>query len=206
MVSSVYQDAFRMPTTMKIMRRTSSITNAFVSGIIPAIPPTDAEIETALRILGMRADDIRCSYCGGEASEWDHLRPIVKNRRPTGYISEIRNLVPACGKCNQSKGNKDWRSWMTSTASRSPRMQGVSDLDERTARLDRFEQWGNVQPLDLCEIVGGTAWRDHWDHLNEIEKLMRLAHEHAEVMRERIETSMNGTREPECGGSDSAQR
>ena len=42
----------------------------------------------------------------------DHLRPLVKDKEPTGYISEIHNLVPSCGKCNQSKGNKEWKAWM----------------------------------------------------------------------------------------------
>ena len=39
---------FRMPTPVKITGRTSSITNAFVNGIIPVIEPTEEEIESAL--------------------------------------------------------------------------------------------------------------------------------------------------------------
>jgi 5-methylcytosine-specific restriction endonuclease McrA len=77
-----------------------------VNSIIPVIDPSDAEIEEALNILKMEANNVRCSYCGDKATEWDHLRPIVKNKRPTGYISEIANLVPACGKCNQSKSGR----------------------------------------------------------------------------------------------------
>jgi len=38
---------------------------------------------------------LQCSYCGTPATEWDHLRPLVMNKKPTGYISEIHNLVPA---------------------------------------------------------------------------------------------------------------
>ena len=70
----------------------------------------------ALAILGMDESSFCCSYCGDTASEWDHFRPLVKDRKPTGYISEIHNLVPACGKCNQSKGNKEWKTWMLSAA------------------------------------------------------------------------------------------
>jgi len=98
--------AFAMPSVQTMMSRKSSITNAFVNSLIPVVEPTVDEIEEALRILGMSADDVRCAYCGDVSTEWDHLRPLVVNRRPTGYISEIGNLVPACGKCNQSKGNK----------------------------------------------------------------------------------------------------
>ncbi|MFL6304101.1 MAG: HNH endonuclease [Candidatus Sulfotelmatobacter sp.] len=59
----------------------------------------------ALRILHIDPSDIRCAYCGNKSTEWDHLRPIITNQEPTGYITEISDLVPRCGKCNQSKGN-----------------------------------------------------------------------------------------------------
>ena len=68
----------------------------------------------------MDESNFRCSYCRDAASEWDHFRPLVKDKQPTGYITEIHNLVPACGKCNQSKGNKDWKTWMLGDAELSP--------------------------------------------------------------------------------------
>ena len=103
---------FKMPTPVKIMGRTSSITNAFVNGIIPVIEPTEQEIENALRTLGMDTDHIVCAYCGNPYIEWDHFHPLIKDKMQTGYISEIHNLVPACDKCNQRKGNKDRKKWM----------------------------------------------------------------------------------------------
>jgi len=110
-----------MPKPMKITGRSSSITNAFINSIIPVIPPTEEEVKEALSILGMSKERFECAYCGATASEWDHLRPLVMDKQPTGYISEIHNLVPSCGKCNQSKGNKDWRTWMLSDAKLSPK-------------------------------------------------------------------------------------
>ena len=104
--------AFQMPSVQTMVSRKSSITNAFVNAVIPTIPPTADEIDEALTILGMEPTNVRCAYCGDKATEWDHLRPLVAKRRPTGFISEIANLVPACGKCNQSKGGSDWRKWM----------------------------------------------------------------------------------------------
>ncbi len=102
---------FKMPKPVKISGRSSSITNSFVNAIIPVIVPTEPEVAKALEILGM-GDRPVCSYCGDPFTEWDHLRPLIVDKKPTGYISEIHNLVPACGKCNQSKGNKHWRTWM----------------------------------------------------------------------------------------------
>lgn len=52
---------FRMPTAMKITGRTSSITNAFVNGIIPVVRPTDDEVKEALETLGMSEDTVCCA-------------------------------------------------------------------------------------------------------------------------------------------------
>jgi hypothetical protein len=135
MSKSALSNAFRMPTPVKITGRTSSITNSFVNGVIPAITPSNEEIALALEVLGMDALDVRCAYCGDPATEWDHLNAIVRRKRPTGYISEIHNLVPACGKCNQSKGNKLWREWMFGPSPLSPASRGVGDIEDRAERL-----------------------------------------------------------------------
>src|SRR5665213_2950080 len=99
----------QLPSPGNIAGRSSSITNAFFNSIIPIHEPSEEEVLGALRILEIDPDDIRCAYCGDKASEWDHLRPIIVDQQPTGFVTEIANLVPACGKCNQSKGNKHWR-------------------------------------------------------------------------------------------------
>ena len=177
---------FRMPVSLKITGRLSRITNAFVNSIIPAIQPTEEEVETALDLLGMTLDDVECSYCGNPATEWDHLRPIVRNRRPTGYISEIRNLVPACGKCNQSKGNKDWRAWMLGPARLSPATRGIPDLEDRIARLEAYEAWGDVTKLDVPAIVGEEGWTTHILNLEKVEAAMREAQAHSADLRKAL--------------------
>src|SRR5205814_8291171 len=101
-----------MPTVMKITGRSSSITNAFVGAIIPAVLPSEAEIREALAVRNMSPESVSCAYCGGRYTEWDHLRPLVIQRKPTGFISEIANLVPSYGTCNQSKGKREWREWI----------------------------------------------------------------------------------------------
>lgn len=108
----------------------------------------------AVSILELDEDDLRCSYCGAISSEWDHLRSIVKDKKLTGYISEIHNLVQSCGKCNQSKGNKYWYDWIISSAKLSPKSKGVPDLDKRIDRLKKYEKRKNVQPIDFKRIIG----------------------------------------------------
>ena len=181
-----YLELFKMPTAMKITGRTSTITNAFVNAIIPVIHPTEKEVEQALAILGLNTDPLQCSYCGATCSEWDHLRPLVVDKMPTGYISEIHNLVPSCGKCNQSKGNKNWKIWMHGDARLSPKTKQIPDLTCRTERLQAFEEWSTPTMVDFEAIVGTDRWNLHWQNCNEIMESMREAQTHAKLINQMV--------------------
>ncbi len=168
-----YFSLFRMPTPMKITGRSSSITNAFINSIIPVVPPSAEEVRLALELLRMTPETFQCAYCGSVASEWDHLRPLVKDKKPTGYISEIHNLVPSCGKCNQSKGNKEWKTWMLSTAKLSPTARGIKDIPERVKRLEAYENSKAPTKMDFAAIVGSDVWAQHQSNLERVQSLMR---------------------------------
>lgn len=177
-----YLSLFKMPTQVKITGRSSSITNAFISSIIPVITPTENQLKQALGILKMSPDNFQCSYCGSSATEWDHLRPLVKDKKPTGYISEIHNLVPSCGKCNQSKGNKHWKDWMVSPAKLSPKSKAIPDLEKRIKRLENFEAWSSPTKIDFKNIVGNEIWEKHWQNCAQVQKTMRTA----QILAEKI--------------------
>ena len=164
---------FAMPVAVKITGRTSTITNSFVNSIIPVVPPSEADIREALAVLGMSPESITCAYCGDKTSEWDHLRPLVRGKRPTGFISEIANLVPACGKCNQSKSGADWYAWMVGPAKQSPKSRGVSDLEARIERLRGFECWREPRRVDFARVVPDELWRAHWDNHDRLHASMR---------------------------------
>lgn len=180
-----YLAMFRMPQPVRITGRASSITNSFINAIIPVIPPTAAEVREALEILGM-LDAIACAYCGDPYTEWDHLRPLVVGKKPTGYVSEIHNLVPACGKCNQSKGNRYWREWMFGPARLSPLTRGKAGLESRAERLATYESWIPPTQLDFESLVGAEVWAKHWDNYEQIIGLMREAQQTATAIRETI--------------------
>jgi hypothetical protein len=183
--------AFRMPAVQTMVSRKSSITNAFVNALIPVIPPTAEEIEQALTILGMEAADVRCIYCGNPSSEWDHLRPLVLKSRPTGYISEIANLVPACGKCNQSKGNSDWRIWMINTnAKHSPTRRQIVDIEKRMEMLEEFEQWRKPIKINFEAIVGTENWAQYWTKWEAINVEMRACYEFAQQLQMLVHQSL----------------
>jgi hypothetical protein len=185
MISPTYLSWFAMPKPVRITGRSSSITNSFVNGVIPVVMPTEPQVREALEILGM-LEHVSCIYCGDTSTEWDHLRPLVEKQRPTGYISEIHNLVPACGKCNQSKGNKNWLTWMRSTARLSPSARGVVDIEERIARLQEYESRGIPTRIDFEAAVGAELWERHWAHHNRLLELMRVADQDAQEIRMRV--------------------
>ena len=174
---------FRMPAAVKITGRTSTITNSFVNAIIPVFMPTHEEVDEALSVLGMTRDDVRCAYCGDRATEWDHLRPLVKAERPTGYVSEIANLVPACGKCNQSKSGQDWRTWIGGSARLSPGSRKVADLDDRILRLDAYERWRKPRRVGFAGAAGADLWLKHWENHQRLLEIMRECQVTAETIR-----------------------
>lgn len=133
-----------------------------MNGIIPCIKPTDEQITAALSVLETNPDNVACAYCGDAMTEWDHLNPLVMDKQATGFITEIQNLVPSCGKCNQSKGDRNWKEWMLSDAPNSPASKGVPDLLERIERLEDYERCFTPHKLDFEKIVGSELWSKHW--------------------------------------------
>jgi hypothetical protein len=133
--------SIKFPKDTKISGRTSTIRGSFIKAIIPTIVPTDQEVEEAMKILRQNQDELFCSYCGDKASEWEHFRPIVTDKSPTGYVTEIYNLVPSCGKCNQSKRSEYWKTWITGKAKFSPKSREIPDLDNKIKYLEEYELW-----------------------------------------------------------------
>jgi hypothetical protein len=184
-------EAFRIPSVQTTVSRKSSITNAFVNMIIPVIAPAPEEIQEALIILAMDPADVRCAYCGNTMTEWDHLRPLVLNRRPTGYITEIANLVPCCAKCNQSKGNTQWRIWIRNEkAKHSPTRRRIPDVADRIARLEAYGKWRTPTLIDFEAILGQEAWAQYWAMWEGVNSELLKCKEVADSHREKITNSL----------------
>lgn len=182
---------FDLPGRSKITGRKSTITGLFLTSITPIVVPTDAEVTEALSVLGMEERHCVCAYCGDRRTEWDHFRPIVKDRKPTGYITEIANLVPSCGKCNQSKGNKPWRQWITSSARHAPGNRNVADLQQRMQRLEAYEAWRKPIVIDYVEVLGADEWERHMRFLDQVLELLAEAERHAAVCRATVEKAVS---------------
>jgi hypothetical protein len=164
---------------LKITSRTSSITNSFVQAIIPSYPPSAEEAQEALKVLGMSEGELECVYCGAAATDTDHLRSLVRGKQPSGYLHEIRNLVPCCGPCNQSKGGSDWKPWMLGHAKGSPTSRNIPDVAQKVERLERYVAWGDLKPLSLKKLAGDDLWEQYWQHLQVIEDALATAQKRA---------------------------
>jgi hypothetical protein len=182
--------AFSMPKGVTITFRTSSLTNAFAAAMLPNIEPETNEVAQVLDILEIDPDNLTCAYCGDKATEWEHLHPIVKERFPTGYPSSIKNLVPSCGKCNQSKGGKEWRHWIVSDAPLSPKSRGIKDLDKRIIRIEAHEKWASCCPIPVREIIGESAYSEYFGRLEHIVNEMKQAQRAASVLKAKISEAL----------------
>lgn len=138
----------RIPGKATISNRTSTMASQFARARAPYRVPSQAEFQARYSLLEIDPCKPTCVYCGGPPTEWDHLMPMVVASQWTGYGTEIANLVPACGKCNQSRGSKPVAAWMRSIAPWSPRLvfarrDGMTDamasaeVDRRIAVIER---------------------------------------------------------------------
>ena len=75
---------------------------------------TSADARRLWRKAIKEANNYECIYCGKSYNESDltidHVHP-----RSMGGNDVTYNCVPACVKCNQSKGSQNWLDWFRGT-------------------------------------------------------------------------------------------
>jgi 5-methylcytosine-specific restriction endonuclease McrA len=71
-----------------------------------AADPAQRRIHPLLRGAVLHRDQWTCRYCGGEATEVDHVDP-----RARGGATTPANLVGACRQCNKAKGTRTPEEW-----------------------------------------------------------------------------------------------
>ena len=143
-----------------VQRRKTTINHAFASALAPCDDYDERRVAEAMALLGqLDPNNLRCVYCDAVAETWDHLVGLVKNSELNGYGHQIGNLVPCCGDCNSSKGNKDWREFLRSR---------ITDLVD----LKRVEQALETYLLKYATEVDLRRVKDNfpkeWHRYNEI--------------------------------------
>ena len=75
---------------------------------------------------------------------------------------------------------------MLSDAALSPKSKGITDLDDRIARLEAYEGWGAASRLDFESLVGADDWETHWANWERVLEEMKSAQVLAESIRDRV--------------------
>jgi hypothetical protein len=99
----------------KVSSRSSTVTGAFVAALLPYDEYDRTTVEDAMFDLGQQNMDVlRCVYCKGHATTWDHLTNLVRERKANdhGHGHRVRNLVPCCAPCNSSKSGTSFEEWI----------------------------------------------------------------------------------------------
>ena len=90
---------------------------------------TKADIKTAKEHFAQPDGTVLCIYCGStHATRWDHLIPVTE-----GGDTVLGNLVPACGRCDDSKQDRDYIHWLDSPSRHNPT---IANPSRRQAVLD----------------------------------------------------------------------
>ena len=153
---------FKMPACQNLKNRSSTINNAYATSITPLVRPNDKdEIDQYYKELGVKEN--QCVYCLKEGNGVDHLKPLVKDGMPSGYITDIHNLVPCCSRCNSSKGSKSFKDWYKSD-NNAKRLKdlGLDDnaINERYKKISDYEN-KIPGPIDYEKIVGKEKWDEY---------------------------------------------
>lgn len=180
----------KVPTNDTIKSRTSTVAKSLATSVIPRIDPFDWELEIAKKTLRFGEEgEVLCTYCGKPATELDHLNPLVNNKMPSGYITEIANLVPCCRKCNGSKRSMPWKEWLTQN----------TDIEEETKResiriLTRYTTELPATKLDYDKIKGFKAF---WNNYKSICEKLDTAEKEARKILPTVESTIRRHLSPE---------
>jgi hypothetical protein len=183
--ASRIHDFGNLPNATTYSAKTSTITKAFADAIAPSRYPTQEEYDEYIKIFPLNEGAKTCAYCGGAFRYYEHFRPIVKDKQPTGYGSDIYNLVPSCNDCNEKKRGEGWREFMET---RKKVASDISAHDERVCRLERFEEWGNerVIKIDYEELIGKETWKKYQEDRDRIHTMLRECHELQKEIRKSV--------------------
>ncbi|MGI8810892.1 MAG: HNH endonuclease [Acidimicrobiales bacterium] len=153
-------------------RVSTTVTYGFAGAMAPRDVYDAERLAEAMRLLDQDpGGDLTCVYCEALATSWDHLFGLVFEKKPTGHGHVLGNLVPACGRCNTRKGNRNWREFVSTLP-----VDQQAVAEERIQRLvDRFFGPGGT-PIDLAPFPTDQS-DDLMSLLAEVHRLLAKADE-----------------------------
>ena len=192
---------FKFPSCGRTLNgRSSTIRNAFVNSIIPkGVFDYKQTKEVLIHLKQMKKDEfkvhkpLKCVYCGKDANTWDHFRPTVIKKLPSGYLETVYNLVPCCSRCNSSKRGDSWDDWIKWKKNKDTKYFNKTKLTKSIKILKSFEKWSNKKikklnlKIDLDNVNIDSDLKTHWENLDKINKLLKKHQILAKKIQEKIQ-------------------
>lgn len=177
----------KAPSIKKYLRastiagRKSTFANAFASALAPYDKYDTIAVANAIRDLDQDPEgDLFCVYCGRDAATWDHVFNRVVKGDFSGHGHRIRNLVPCCRSCNESKGQKPWLEYLNLLA--------PIDREVRVQRLQHFLSGADAQPqgTDAMRQKAGAELERFLEIRSQVFDLMAEADRLAIAIRRKV--------------------
>lgn len=165
-----------------IMRRKSTVANAFASALAPHDIYIPAAVAEAIRDLGQDPKaELECVYCGAMAATWDHVFNRVVKGDFSGHGHRIRNLVPCCRTCNERKGQKPWRAFLEDL--------NPPDKNLRIGRMEKFLSHTDAQSAgtEVMRRNAGAELARFLEIRGQVFDLMAEADRLAAIIREKAQ-------------------
>lgn len=180
---------FKMPSKSNLKSRTSTINNAFAIGITPYLRPDDDLLKAYYDEL--KIEPCQCGYCMrlGEGKTVDHINPLVISGKPSGYITDINNLIPCCKDCNSKKGGKYFGDWYKSPKNKKRlKSMGLTDqiINERYDIITAYINNHCSKPYDYEKIVGEDKWNEYINRKNKMIALLEEDQKFCDELNELI--------------------
>lgn len=165
--------SFKMPSKGDLRSRTSTISNAFVSSITPWIYPKSEEVIGIYDKFGIVEG--QCAYClQYGANSVDHYKCLVIRSEPSGYITDIDNLVPCCQKCNSAKGSKSFEDWYDDDRTKARLNElGMTDAQIKERRDIIVNAMKDIKRYDYRQIVGEEKWNEFIERRKKLNALLK---------------------------------
>lgn len=119
-----------------------------------------------LRVYFEAEGTVRCFYCdASEPNRWDHLHAVSR-----GGDTTPGNLVPACGRCDDSKQDRDVGEWVRSTSRHRP---PETRLPELQARILAYQKHFAYVPVEFEQRLSPEDLSRYRRFRDEVEALRR---------------------------------
>lgn len=167
--------SYRKHSRKKLSSLATTVRRSFSLRMQPEDTTTESDIIEALGELGQSPKSICCIYCGKDAEIWDHFHALVVNKEAKIYESNVKNSVPSCGRCNESRQNRPWQEWIIRMKEQE-KWWGIKDGEEERHRLLRIYESSHA-PIELEpeNIYGAINLKRYEDIREKIIQLLKEA-------------------------------